>query len=65
MTVDALSQRRLGRTALKHRQIEASGWRVVAVPWWEWDSLEGGGAPVRYLARKTCGLNGADDAMSS
>jgi hypothetical protein len=63
--VGALSQRRLGRTALKHRQIEASGWRVVAVPWWEWDSLEGGGAPVRYLARKTCGLNGDLDGTSS
>ena len=59
--IAALLPRRLGRTVLKHRQIEANGWRVVAVPWWEWEllSLKGGGAPVRYLARKTCGLSTA------
>lgn len=54
---DTLPLRKLGRTVLKHRQIEAKGWRVVSVPWWEWESLsEHGGARVSYLARKIWGV---------
>ena len=47
----------LGRTALKRRQIRAMGWRLVAVPYWEWDDLlaEGGGAAVRFLAGQARG----------
>jgi hypothetical protein len=37
------------------------GWRIVSVPWWEWESLatQGRGAHVRYLARETRGGSGA------
>ena len=54
-------QRKLGRTALKQRQIEAMGWRMVSVAWWEWEALreEGNGAEVRWLARETRGGQGA------
>ena len=53
-------QRKLGRTALKQRQIESFGWRMVSVAWWEWEALrtEGKGAEVRWLARETRGGQG-------
>ena len=60
-SVGALARKKLGRTALKHRQIEAKGWRMVTVPWWEWEASQkqGAGAPVRYLTRKIWGLSGS------
>ena len=59
MKVRPLLPRRLGRTVLKHRQIKAKGWRIVSIPWWEWESLkkQSRGAHVRYLARKVCGVS--------
>jgi hypothetical protein len=61
LPVGTLPRKKLGRTALKHRQIQAKGWRMVAVPWWEWEASQkhGGGAPVHYLARKIWGVSGS------
>jgi len=30
-----------GPTVLKHRMLEQLGWRVIHVPFWEWNALEG------------------------
>ena len=30
-----------GATLLKRRQLRALGWRVVSVPYWEWDNVKG------------------------
>ena len=29
-----------GATLLKHRQLHALGWRLVVVPYWEWDEVK-------------------------
>ena len=29
-----------GATLLKHRQLRALGWRLVSVPYWEWDEVK-------------------------
>ena len=31
----------LGATLLRNRCLEASGWKVIGVPWWEWDARAG------------------------
>ena len=42
-----------GATLLKHRQLRALGWRLVSVPYWEWDEVKGSKATKReYLLRK-------------
>jgi hypothetical protein len=38
-----------GRTRLKRRLLASAGWRVVAVPYYEWDALGGAEAQQRYL----------------
>ena len=38
-----------GSTWLKRRLLASAGWRVVAVPYYEWDALGGAEAQQRYL----------------
>jgi len=38
-----------GSTWLKRRLLASAGWRVVAVPYYEWDALVGAEAQQRYL----------------
>jgi hypothetical protein len=41
-----------GATLLKRRQLSALGWRVVVVPYWEWDALKDNADKRReYLSR--------------
>eukprot|EP01047_Picozoa_sp_COSAG01_P001510 COSAG01_NODE_34_length_34978_cov_45.798475_37_plen_529_part_00 len=37
----------LGRTAIKHRQVRALGWDLIAVPYWEWDAANSSPAAAR------------------
>ena len=39
----------LGKTLLKRNLVEAQGWRVVSVPYWEWESLSTDENRDRYL----------------
>ena len=39
-----------GATLLKRRQLRAAGWLLLAVPYWEWDALNGAGRR-EYLLR--------------
>ena len=32
------SQQPQGKTLLKRRQLQAAGWRLMGVPYWEWDA---------------------------
>jgi len=48
---DESSMRMLGNYRLKQRHLEAQGWRVVHVPFYEWDPLEPGQQRV-YLTHK-------------
>ena len=46
-----------GATALKRRQLRAAGWRLLPIPYWEWDALSRDPAGQReYL---TSGLKAA------
>ena len=38
-----------GATALKRRQLQAAGWALLTVPYWEWDALGSKGAKQEYL----------------
>ena len=38
-----------GSTLLKRRLLERAGWRVIAVPFFEWDELRGEEAQRAYL----------------
>ena len=40
-----------GATALKRRLLARAGWRVVAVPYWEWEACAGPEARAAYLQR--------------
>ena len=40
-----------GATALKRRQLRAAGWKVLPVPYWEWDALRSFAAKRQYLQR--------------
>ena len=40
-----------GATALKRRLLARAGWRVVAVPYWEWEACAGPEAQAAYLRR--------------
>ena len=42
---------RLGSTVLRDRLLQAEGYTVVSVPWFEWEVLQGGEAQGRYLQR--------------
>ncbi|KAL7555974.1 hypothetical protein ACA910_003238 [Epithemia clementina (nom. ined.)] len=45
-------QRVNGPTALKHRLLEALGWKVISIPFWEWSGLDGDmGAEDDYCRR--------------
>ena len=44
-----------GSTVLKRRQLEALGYRVVSVPFWEWDCLRSGDEQLAYLQRRGIG----------
>ena len=71
---DGAGRRPVGKTLLKRRQLAALGWRLLEVPWWEWDPLghgEGGKrnhvendseAQCEYLRLKASyrGLSAAD-----
>jgi hypothetical protein len=39
-----------GTTLLKRRQLRHLGWRLVSVPYWEWDLAEGSGRGAEYLS---------------
>ena len=41
-----------GATVLKHRQLRAQGWRIVVVPYFEWDELTSIADQCEYLHRK-------------
>ena len=34
------SQQPQGKTLLKRRQLQAAGWRLMGVPYWEWDACD-------------------------
>ena len=40
-----------GPTVLKHRMLEKLGWRVIHVPFWEWNALEGVDEAEEHYAR--------------
>ena len=40
-----------GATAIKRRQLRAAGWKVLPVPYWEWDTLRSMAAKRQYLQR--------------
>ena len=40
-----------GATALKRRLLARAGWRVVGVPYWEWEACAGPEAQAAYLRR--------------
>ena len=44
-----------GTTLLKRRLLAAAGWRVVSVPFYEWDALEGRTERGAYLQRQLYG----------
>ena len=44
--------RKSGATALKRRLLERAGWRVVDVPFWEWDAVGGPEKQAEYLRRR-------------
>lgn len=44
--------RRLGGTQLRDRLLEAGGFRVVSVPFYEWEALPSAAAKGEYLQRK-------------
>ena len=64
-----------GATKLKHRQLRSLGWKLVAVPYWEWDEVRGSEADkCKYFLCKlkqaaSSGQpgegNGVSDVMSS
>ena len=41
-----------GPTLLKHRQLQAAGWRVVSVPYFEWGGLDSPREQRAYLSRR-------------
>ena len=41
-----------GATLLKRRQLEALGYSVVSVPFWEWDHLRSDGEQTEYLQQR-------------
>ena len=45
-------RRKSGATALKRRLLERAGWRVVDVPFWEWDAFWGPEKQAEYLRRR-------------
>ena len=40
-----------GATLLKRRLLRRVGWRVVSVPYWEWDACAGPAEQAAYLRR--------------
>ena len=44
-----------GSTVLKRRQLEAMGYRVVSVPFWEWARLQRSDEQMAYLQQKGLG----------
>ena len=64
-----------GATMLKHRQLRSLGWKLVAVPYWEWDEVRGSEAnKCKYLLCKLKQAasggqpgegNGVSDVLSS
>jgi len=40
-----------GHTLLKRRLLAAAGWRVISVPFFEWDGLHSAGERQAYLQR--------------
>ena len=46
-----------GATLLKRRQLRHLGWRLISVPYWEWNELEAdGGAPATRRSRQAAFL---------
>ena len=43
---DGAGRRPTGKTVLKRRQLAALGWRLLEVPFWEWNPLCAGGSIV-------------------
>jgi len=41
-----------GKTLLKRRLLKAAGWRLVSVPFHDWDALLGREKQCRYLSRR-------------
>ena len=41
-----------GATRLKHQQLRAFGYRVVSVPFWEWQRLQSAPQQMAYLQRR-------------
>jgi RAP domain len=37
---------------MKHRHLRLLGYRVVSVPWYEWDSLQGPAEKHQYLQQR-------------
>ena len=43
-----------GATAMKQRLLGRAGWRVVSVPYWEWQECAGPGEQEGYLHQLLC-----------
>eukprot|EP00850_Spirogloea_muscicola_P014108 SM000099S25214 [mRNA] locus=s99:278489:280926:- [translate_table: standard] len=48
----------LGATVLKRRQLRVLGWRLVAIPFYEWEQLRGEEEMWRYLQNKLAAMAG-------
>eukprot|EP00850_Spirogloea_muscicola_P016153 SM000129S26140 [mRNA] locus=s129:281260:283715:+ [translate_table: standard] len=48
----------LGATVLKRRQLRRLGWRLVAIPFYEWEELRGEEEMWRYLQNKLAAMAG-------
>eukprot|EP00746_Dinoflagellata_sp_MGD_P139133 gnl/MRDRNA2_/MRDRNA2_72642_c2_seq2.p1 gnl/MRDRNA2_/MRDRNA2_72642_c2~~gnl/MRDRNA2_/MRDRNA2_72642_c2_seq2.p1 ORF type:complete len:322 (+),score=59.07 gnl/MRDRNA2_/MRDRNA2_72642_c2_seq2:379-1344(+) len=47
-----------GSTILKHRQLRALGWRLVVVPYWEWETMTNQAERSDYLLRLLAAIDG-------
>ena len=53
---DGRTRRELGPTVFKRRMLEGLGWKVVNVPYWEWDGLRNvSAAQDKYLLERLRG----------
>ena len=54
-----------GRTLMKRRQLAAFGYRVVPVPFWEWDSLRSESEKRAYLQQRGLGNDAVSESRSA
>ncbi|KAJ1477170.1 RAP domain-containing protein, partial [Baffinella frigidus] len=54
----ARGRRPLGSTLLKHRHLQAMGWTVISVPFWEWQAVAGRPRPPAGATPAAAGRGG-------